>query len=149
VAEEKAALERRKQTLEANRSNRQKEKSANMDEDDGALERLLADLRNGETITRKARRRRPGGSAAATSTLELDLTVTSNDTSFNARDMLARLQSDGFVAPPSPTSNAHQRRRRRRTDKFEEKDIPTSPLATEILDMSESGPTDTEEVLST
>ncbi len=57
--------------------------------------------------------------------------------------MLARLQSDGFsVAPPSPTVPTTQRRRRRRTERLDgDKDIPTSPLATEILETEQTAST--------
>jgi len=78
----------------------------------------------------------------ATANLTLDLLTpgNSNDpTVVVARDMLARLQSDGFVAPPSPTMSTHQRRRRRRTERGLEKEISNSPLATEILDIEADG----------
>lgn len=72
-----------------------------------------------------------------TASLTLDLLTPGNDPTVIARDMLARLQSDGFVASPSPTMATHQRRRRRRTERAlpNEKEIPNSPLTTEILDL--------------
>jgi len=75
----------------------------------------------------------------ATANLTLDLLTPGNDPTVVARDMLARLQSDGFVPPPSPTMSTHQRRRRRRTERGLEKEIPNSPLATEILDIEADG----------
>lgn len=132
------ALAKRRQALEESKANRLKEASVITDEDDGALERILADLRNGDTVTRKARRRRPTAEPNTTVPLGLNLELSNsgNDMSMIARDMLARLKSDGFSAPPSPTTS---RRRRRRTERPSEsdKDIPTSPLASEILDMTE------------
>lgn len=132
------ALAKRKQALEESKANRRKEASVITDEDDGALDRILEDLRNGDTITRKSRRRRPTAEPNTTVPrgLNLELSNPDNDMSVIARDMLARLQSDGFGAPPSPTSS---RRRRRRTERQSEaeKDIPTSPLVSEILDMTE------------
>lgn len=130
-------LEKRRQALEESKANRQKELAAvGVDEGDDALERLIAGLRDGDTITRKAaRRRRPGTGETSTTNFAIDLGDSGNDASDIARDMLARLQSDGFVAPPSPTAPTTQRRRRRRTERLDgDKDIPTSPLATEILE---------------
>jgi cytokinesis protein len=142
AAEEKRALERRRQAIEESKANRQNElEGAAPDEDHNALERLLDTLRNGDTITRKARRRRPGSekNSTATANLTLDVLAPGNDTTLTARDMLARLQSDGFVPPPSPTVSTHQRRRRRRIERApqNEKEILNSPLATEILDIEE------------
>jgi len=142
AAEEKRALERRKQAIEETKANRQNElEGAAPDEDHNALERLLDTLRNGDTITRKARRRRPRPekNSTAIANLTLDELTPGNDTTVIARDMLARLQSDGFVPPPSPTVSTHQRRRRRRIERAlqSEKDIPNSPLAIEILDIEE------------
>lgn len=153
-AEEKRALERRKLAIEETRANRQRElETSAPDEDDNALERLIENLRNGDTITRKARRRRPGAEKDSTMTgnLTLDLLRPADDPTMVARDMLARLQSDGFVAPPSPTMSTHQRRRRRRTERAlqNEKEIPNSPLATEILDIETDELIATEEDFST
>jgi len=140
--------------IEATKANRQKElETSAPDEDDNALDRLIENLRNGETITRKSRRRRTGGekNSTRTASLTLDLSTPGNDTTVIARDMLARLQSDGFVAPPSPTMSTHQRRRRRRTERAlnNEKEIPNSPLASEILDIEAEGLSIAEEDLST
>jgi cytokinesis protein len=142
--------------IEATKANRQKElETSAPDEDDNALERLIENLRNGDTITRKSRRRRTGGekNSTRTASLTLDLSTPGNDTTVIARDMLARLQSDGFVAPPSPTPtmSTHQRRRRRRTERAlnNEKEIPNSPLASEILDIEADGLSIAEEDFST
>lgn len=141
-------MEKRKQAMEESKANRQKELEASVaDEDDGALERLIAGLRDGDTITRRAaRRRRPeAGTTTTGSTFAIDNGNSADDTSHIARDMLARLKSDGFVAPPSPTSSS-QRRRRRRTEKLEsDNELPTSPLATEILEVAETSAAESQE----
>ncbi|PPQ83825.1 hypothetical protein CVT26_005206 [Gymnopilus dilepis] len=141
AAEERLALARRKQALEVTKASRQKDGASIADEDDGALERLIADLRNGEVITRKARRRRSGTqNQIVSSQTEVD-SLSVEDTRFIAKDMLARLQSDGFVAPPSPTMPNQQRRRRRRTERSEaDQDLPTS---SEMMDFTEISTTDT------
>lgn len=125
-------MEKRKQAFEENKVNRQKELAAvGVDDGDDALERLIAGL-HGDTITRKARRRRPGAGETTASNFAIE---TGNDASYVARDMLAQLQSQGFVAQPSPTISTAQRRRRRRTDRLDiDKELPISPLATEILE---------------
>ncbi len=137
--------EKRRQALEESKANRQKELAAvGADETDDALERLIAGLRDGDTITRKAaRRRRAGAGETSATNIAIDLNDSGNDASYIARDMLARLQSDGFsVAPPSPTVPTTQRRRRRRTERLDgDKDIPTSPLATEILETEQTAST--------
>lgn len=146
IAEQKLALERRRQAHEENRSNRQKEQEAMAgDEHEGALEKLLTDLRNGDTITRKARRRRPAPENQLTS-LHLNLDGSSNV----ARDMLARLQSDGFEPIPSPIVVATQhRRRRRRTERtFDSEEMPGSPLAIEIQENDEDSGFETQDLTS-
>ena len=144
-AEQKLALERRRQALEENRSNRQKEQKAMAgDEHEGALEKLLTDLRNGDTISRKARRRRPAPENQLAS-LPLNLDGSSNV----ARDMLARLQSDGFEAKPSPIVATQHRRRRRRTERtFDSEEMPGSPLAIEIQENDEDSAFETQDLTS-
>jgi cytokinesis protein len=134
IAEQKLALERRRQAHEENRSNRQKEQEAIAgDEHEGALEKLLTDLRNGDTISWKARRRRPAPKNQLAS-LPLNLDGSSNV----ARDMLARLQSDGFEPITSPIVAVQHRRRRRRTERtFDSEETPGSPLAVEIQENDE------------
>lgn len=68
-------------------------------------------------------------------TFAAEATISTQDTSFNAQDMLARLQSDGFPVPPSPGGNRERRRTRRRARLDGE--LPTSPLATEILEVED------------
>lgn len=112
------------------------------DEDGGALEKLLTNLRNGDIISRKARmRRRPAPESQLSTPLPviLDGLTPSNDASNIARDMLARLQSDGFVATPSQTVTVEHRRRRRRTEQ-----MPGSPLATEIHEDNDDSSSETQ-----
>jgi cytokinesis protein len=147
IAEQKLALERRRQAHEENRSNRQKEQEAMAgDEHEGALEKLLTDLRNGDTISRKARRRRPAPeNQLASLPLNLDDSTTSNV----ARDMLARLQSDGFEAIPSQIVATQHRRRRRRTERiFDSEEMPGSPLAIEIQENDEDSVSETQDLTS-
>ena len=117
IAEQKASAEKRRIAAEELRAARQKaQEEASENEDTSVLDNLLEKLRSGENVGRRARRTRP---SAATSTLTVD-TVPSIDEEGPAglaRDMLARLQSDGFVAP-GPTSKSNpfstSRRNRRR-----------------------------------
>ena len=145
IAEQKLALERRRQAHEENRSNRQKEQEAMAgDEHEGALEKLLTDLRNGDTVSRKARRRRP---APENQLVSLPLNL--DDSSNVARDMLARLQSDGFEAIPSPIVATQHRRRRRRTERiFDSEEMPSSPLTTEIQENDEDSVSETQDLTS-
>jgi len=129
ITEQKLALEKRKQAYEQSRSTRQKEQ-----EDDGALEKLLSALRNGDTISRRAHRRRPAPETQLLTPLPLNLNG-SNDTSYIAQDMLARLQSDGFPTAPSLTVAIPHRRRRRRTERtVGSEEMAGSPLANEVQD---------------
>jgi cytokinesis protein len=116
------------------------------DEHDGALEKLLTNLRNGDTISRKARRRRPAPeNQLASAPLNLDGSTPSNV----ARDMLARLQSDGFEAIPSPIVTTQHRRRRRRTERiFDIEEMPGSPLAIEIQENDENSVSETQDLTS-
>ena len=114
------------------------------DEHEGALEKLLTNLRNGDTISRKARRRRPAPENHLTSLpLNLDDSTPSNV----ARDMLARLQSDGFEAIPSPIVATQHRRRRRRTERiFDSEEMSGSPLAIEIQENDEDSVSETHDL---
>jgi len=144
IAEQKLALERRRQAHEENRSNRQKEQEATAgDEHEGALEKLLTDLRNGDTISRKARRRRPAPENQL-APLPLNLADSSNV----ARDMLARLQSDGFEATPPIVTTQHRRRRRRTERTFDSEELPGSPLAIEIQENDEDSVFETQDLTS-
>jgi cytokinesis protein len=149
MAEEKSALERRRQAHEESRLNRHKEPEATADEDGGALEKLLINLRNGDTISRKARRRRPAPESQLLTPLpsNIDGLTPSNDASHIARDMLARLQSDGFAAIPPVTTQ--RRRRRRRTERtFDSEETPGSPLAMEIQEYNEDSVSETQDLPS-
>ncbi|KAJ3504871.1 hypothetical protein NLJ89_g7714 [Agrocybe chaxingu] len=136
AAEERLALERRKQALQEHKAHRQKEAIAEKTEDEGALERILDNLRNGDPI--RSRRRRTADKPRPTSTFVHDSANAIADTSsFNAQLMLARLQSDGFVAPPSPTVPTQRRRRRMEKLSDSDRDGPTSPLVSEIVEVNE------------
>lgn len=130
-------MEKRKQAAEQAKANRDKAK-ANAPGDDAentsALDSLLEKLRNGDNVGRKARRTR--ASAANRPSTPLDLSAASllassgrTDTVDIARDMLARLKSDGFEAlvPTSPTASTAPRRTRRRIRGISE-DLEGSPL---------------------
>jgi cytokinesis protein len=118
VAEERAALEKRKQAAEESKANRIKASEETTEvEDTSVLDSLLEKLRNGDTVPRRARRRRPSAdNSNANLSLDLSLPRPAVDTADVARDMLARLQSDGFATtmPVSPTSTSFAPRRRRR-----------------------------------
>jgi len=130
-------VERRRLVIEESRANRTRDTEASgAEEDDGALERILEDLRNGDAI--RTRRRRGAGTRPSEPLEPISTDI------FNAKDMLAQLQSHGFVAPPSPSvasqqQQQQQRRRRRRTERGlgvdGDKEPPMSPLASEILDL--------------
>ena len=115
------------------------------DEHEGALEKLLTDLRNGDTISRKARRRRPAPENQLAS-LPLNLDGSNNV----ALDMLARLQSDGFEPTPSPIVATQHRRLRRRTERtFDSEEMSTSsPLAIEIQENDEDSGFETQDLIS-
>ena len=115
-AEQKASAEKRRIAAEELRAARQKaQEEASESEDTSVLDNLLEKLRSGENVGRRARRTRP---SAASSTLTVDTTPSfdKEDPAGLARDMLARLQSDGFaVLPPtSPKSNPYSSSRRNR-----------------------------------
>ncbi len=140
--EEKLALEKRKQAIEETKAQRQKAmESSPIDEESNAvLDNLLQKLRNGEPIRKNkkpGRQTKPRPSVPVT--LNLENGDQTGDAADVARDMLASLQSDGFVTAPSPSrsSQRRERRRRERPSLHGERDIPPSPLAVEILDVSE------------
>lgn len=118
AADEKAAVEKRKQAMAESRQLRQIAKDAGpREEDDAVLDNLLEKLRSGDTVTRRARRVRPKPDTRPI-VPPLD-TSTPLDTAIVARDMLAQLQRNGFGTsiPPSPNiSSAPRRRTRRKTD---------------------------------
>jgi len=119
-AEQKAAYERRKQLLEENRAQRQRVQETDTTEKEDVLDALLEKLRRGDAIGRRSRRTRESGEQGAAEARD--------DPANIARDMLAQLQSEGFIAsgPPSPTSTrgTSRRRRRRRRGEEEGSDVP-------------------------
>ena len=128
AAEEKVALEKRKQAAEEAKANRKKAAEVSQTqeaEETAALDNLLEKLRNGDNVGRRARRTRP----SAISTREPTLPPPDNDTppvstlggttADIARGMLEQLKTNGFVSdtfsPLSPTMPSAPRRRRLRT----------------------------------
>jgi cytokinesis protein len=87
-------------------------------EDTSVLDSLLEKLRNGDTVGRRARRPRPSAENSNSNvSVDISLPRPAIDTADVARDMLARLQSNGFTAatvPTSPTNTSFAPRRRRR-----------------------------------
>jgi cytokinesis protein len=139
AADEKLALEKRKQAQEESRVNRQKALDTEpTDEDSDVLDALLQKLRNGDTVSRRTRRRTRlnGDGHAVPLSVTLDKSPAGGATADIARDMLAQLQSQGFVTPASPTVAASQRRRRRRTETASS-DNSGSPLVAEIHEIQE------------
>jgi len=119
--DEETAAEKRRQYAEDAKVTRQKALDAAStlgSEDNQTLDKLLEQLSNGDAVGRWRRKARPSAESRPLipSKLALDgsLPGPGNDTADIARDMLARLQSDGFdtFAPSSPTTS--QRRRRKR-----------------------------------
>jgi cytokinesis protein len=111
--------------MEESKITRQKAQEASaasgQDEDTSVLDNLLEKLRNGDTVGRRPRRARPSTSenrSAVPSSLNTDGIMASgaNDTADIARDMLARLQSDGFQAftPTAVIESTSRRQTRRR-----------------------------------
>lgn len=138
AADEKLALEKRKQAQEENRINRQKAlDSEPANEDSDVLDALLQKLRNGDTVGRRTRRTRPSvDSRVVPLSFALEGSPAGDTTADIARDMLAQLQSQGFVTSASSSMvAASQRRRRRRTETASENS--GSPLVTEIHEIQE------------
>jgi cytokinesis protein len=115
LAEQKASAEKRRIAAEELKAARQKaQEEASENEDTSVLDSLLEKLRSGENVGRRTRRPYP---SAATSTLTVDTTSSfdKEDPAGLARDMLARLQSDGFTAAAQTSrSNPFSSRRNRR-----------------------------------
>jgi len=139
AAEEKLAREKRRQAAEDSRANRERAQVESLPDENGEdIDTVLEKLRNGVSLGRRARRARPGAEARPpTSFSQAAGGSTAGDVTADlARDLLARLQSDGFSAsgpaPPSPTIATAQRRRRRRELASGGEDSPTSPLSTEM-----------------
>jgi cytokinesis protein len=116
IAEQKASAEKRRIAAEGLRAARQKaQEEASENEDTSVLDNLLEKLRSGENVGRRTRRARP---TAAASKLIVDTTPSfgMEDPAGAARDLLARLQSDGLTAFPqtTPKSNPYSTSRRNR-----------------------------------
>ena len=145
LAEQKASAEKRRMAAEELRAARQKaQEEASESEDTSVLDNLLEKLRSGENVGRRARRTRP---SATSSTLTVDTTSSfdKEDPAGQARDMLARLQSDGFVALPKSNPHPSSRRNRRRLAGLEatlespdERDSITYDSTT-LVDQSDAG----------
>lgn len=125
-------MEKRKQAAEEAKLNREraKEAASAADENTDVLDNLLEKLRNGDNIGRKARRARPSAASRPAAPLDLSAGALGNDTADLARDMLARLKSDGFDAglpPTSPTSSTAPPRRSRRRVRGISEDLDLSP----------------------
>lgn len=124
-------MEKRKQAHEERAARLREAAAAGQLEDDGALERLIESLNNG-TVTVKGRHRHRPADINPT-ILEL------SDSTFNAKDMLAQLQTDGFIVPPSPTvaSSIHQRRRKRWTERGFDSDVGAITSASFAIESAE------------
>lgn len=110
AAEEKAAVEKRKQAMAETRQLRQNAKDTSIrEEEESVLDNLLEKLRNGDTVTRRARRARLKPDARP-------LVLPIDTTADVARDMLAALKADGFGTSSPTIPSAPRRRTRRRTD---------------------------------
>jgi cytokinesis protein len=141
ILEERLALEKRKAAAEEAKLNRVRAREAAAVDDaenDAVLDNLLAKLRNGDNVGRKARRTRQGAANRPAAPLDLSgasllASGTGNETVDLARDMLARLKSDGFdaITPTSPTTSIapHRRSRRRIRGISEDLDLDGSPMS--------------------
>jgi len=128
AAEEKRALEKRRQAAEEAKTSRRKateDAMAQEAEETAALDNLLEKLRNGDNVGRRARRTRPSAISTREPTLPLPdqdtppASALGGTTADIARGMLEQLKTNGFVsetfAPMSPTITSAPRRRRLRT----------------------------------
>jgi len=140
LAEQKASAEKRRMAAEELKAARRKaQEEASENEDTSVLESLLEKLRSGENVGRRPRRVRPGVVSPAL-TVDTTASFDKEDPAGLARDMLARLQSDGFAAlpPNSPKSNPlfSSRRNRRRPAGLEA--TPESPSEQESVTYNDS-----------
>lgn len=127
VEDDKLAVQKRKQAAEDMKATREKRNAA-QEENTDVLDHLLEELRNGKSVTRKARRTRPSANS------EVSTAPSAGDPVDAAAALLAEMQGlDSFM--PQHTSTIPTRRRRRR--KPSENDfsdfgvIPGSPLSSE------------------
>jgi cytokinesis protein len=123
AAEERLAVQKRKQAAEDAKANRKKvteEALAQEAEETAALDNLLEKLRNGDNVGRRARRPRPSVASAREPTLlslpdkdkDLPPIALGGTTADIARGMLEQLKTNGFVSP-TIASSAPKRRRLR------------------------------------
>lgn len=116
AAEEKFAMEKRKQAMAESRLQRQIAQEQSIPrEEEAVLDNLLEKLRNGDATARKTRRAWP--SRPEGTPLVSLITDSTADTANLAQNMLAALKAGGFslvASPSSPTSTAPRRRTRKR-----------------------------------
>lgn len=137
-------MERRKQQndeLKASRSKASEERNSEHN-DTSVLDDLMEKLRNGDSVGRKARRNRPAPPAP----LSLSEDATNGGDAVDlAKDMLAKLKSDGFaVTEPSPaimpvSRSERMMSRRARLRASDALAYPVSPQDTGQSDASRSG----------
>lgn len=118
MAEERAALEKRRQQHEQLVASRSKPAdSSTVESQEASLDDLLDKLRSGDTVAgRRTRRQRPGAPSRTPGPIVLP-TGGEGDAADIAKDMLARLKTDGFdatLAPLSPGPGPKRRTRPRR-----------------------------------
>jgi len=122
---EKVAVQKRKAAAEEMKASRERKMAP--DENSDALDHLLAELRNGKTVSRKARRARP---TAATEIIQ----PPSEDPVDAAQALLAQMQGLDAFMPQPPSIPPPRRRRRRKPSENDMSDfgmIPASPLSSE------------------
>lgn len=137
-------MERRRlqnEELKASRSKASEDQNTE-NNDTSLLDDLMEKLRNGDSVGRKARRNRPAPPAP----LALSEDVTNGGDAVDlAKDMLAKLKSDGFeVAEPSPaivpvSRSERMMSRRARLRASDALTYPISPQDTGQSDASRSG----------
>jgi cytokinesis protein len=149
LAEERAAIEKRKAQAQEAKEAREKVKTEAA-QDASVLDNLLDKLRSGDAIPRKARKNRPKPSSLSDirpSPLGVD--VASGETVDVAKSMLAALQMDGFdaIAPATPSARPARTSRRTRlragtvaaipdSDVGEDEQEGESPAADEIPEVA-------------
>ncbi|KAI0033270.1 hypothetical protein K488DRAFT_85106 [Vararia minispora EC-137] len=123
AAEEKMAVEKRKQAVEDAKASRRKaleEATAREAEDTAALDNLLEKLRNGDSVGRRRRDRARPSAASASIRPSLPSLPDGDETADRARGLLEQLKTSGFMSadmlpPPSPMAPSAPRRRRLRS----------------------------------
>lgn len=114
LAEEKLAMERRKQAMAETRAQRQNVEQASVTdtEDNAVLDNLLEKLRIGDSIIRKDRKARKSDVRSP-----LVNTAAMTEPGDRAKDMLAQLKADGFIVSTSDSSTTATTTSRRRARK--------------------------------